>query len=107
MVLSGFFLRYDAQVRSTAVETIVIEEDDLEALRCRQDRPVQILKPIFAIDLMVPHGIALPAISLTPVAPSMPRDILEVLVVYECLLALGQRNLLHNEPPCCDAVRLR
>jgi hypothetical protein len=61
-----------------------------------RDLAVKVAEPVLAIDLMVAHGVPLPAVSFGPVGPAEVGEEWMVGVVNDCDLALGEWDVLHG-----------
>jgi len=96
VVLTSFLLAYYFQVGSAAIKPIMIEKDDLVSFRRKKDLSVQVAQAVLAIDLAVPDGVALAAVTFWPVAPFELRQERIVSVVNKSNLSLGQWNSLHE-----------
>ena len=60
----------DFEILASAIQPIMVEEDDLMIRWSRQNLPVKIAKSVFAIDFAVSYGVSLPAVAFSSIAPA-------------------------------------
>jgi hypothetical protein len=102
VVLAGFCDGDDCQVGSTTIQTVMVSEDHFMTRRDGAYHfPVKVLRLGLLSFLPVPDRIALLAVALAAVEPPEALEPLEILVIDDRDLVLGEGNGLHGEHPCC------
>jgi hypothetical protein len=101
VVLTGLLLRHGLEILAAAIESIVIEEDGLEAFRRRKDFAVKVAQAVLAIDFAMPNGVTLPSVTLGPVAPLELGEERIVGVVNENDLALRCTSSINPSSTTC------
>jgi hypothetical protein len=95
VVPARLLLGDDLQVDPSAVQSVVVEEDDLPAGRRLYDLAMQGAEAVLAIDLSMADSIPSPAAALGLVAPAEAGEERIIFVIDESCLALGKWDLLH------------
>jgi hypothetical protein len=90
MVPPGLVLRHDLEVCTSAVEPVVVQEDNFMAWRHgADDLAVQVAEAVLHVRLPVSDRVPLAAVALSAVAPPELGKQGEVLVIDEGELTLG------------------